>query len=79
MDWRPLERDLSTIDQEKYFRAGSLDDFKLEEKESKCTPIKIPDSQRRINLVNHRNKLYAVQNTCPHQGAPLHQGSIGTG
>ena len=29
-----------------------------------------------IALFRHKDKVYALKNSCPHQGAPIHQGYI---
>ena len=45
----------------------------------RCTPIKLPNHHsKRVNLVVRINptRVYAVSNTCPHQGVPLHKGSV---
>ncbi|KAJ3260936.1 hypothetical protein HDU77_001149 [Chytriomyces hyalinus] len=52
-----------------YFYAGPKSSFTNE-----ITPIETPLSKR-FSIVNRRNKLSAVVNICPHQGAPLHTGS----
>ena len=52
--------------------------LKLEEVgvgESRC--VKLGDAQ--VGLFRHAEGLFAVDNVCPHRGAPLHDGMVSDG
>ena len=42
-------------------------------------PVVVHAFERSIALVRHRGRLYALEDACPHRGAPLHRGEVEEG
>lgn len=42
-------------------------------------PRKVEAFGRDILLVRHQGKIYALDNVCPHRGAPMHRGEVRNG
>lgn len=57
----------------KYYPVGSINDLKP----GKGLKVKI--KKRTIAVFKHKNKIYAIQNNCPHQNADLADGYIKDG
>ena len=54
----------------KFYPVGSINDLRP----GKGMKVKIKN--RTIALFKHKNKVYAIQNSCPHQNADLADGYI---
>ncbi|KAI8894653.1 Rieske [2Fe-2S] iron-sulfur domain-containing protein [Globomyces pollinis-pini] len=67
-----IETKSSSKQLDDYFLAGKVTDFKP----NTSIPIQIPNSPKRIVLINRKGTYYALQNSCPHQAAPLHCATI---
>jgi nitrite reductase/ring-hydroxylating ferredoxin subunit len=54
-------------------RVASIDDIPEE------GAIAVDVGERRIAVFRHQGELFALDETCPHRGGPLHDGSIDRG
>lgn len=43
------------------------------------TGVAVDIGNKRIAIFRYRGEIYALDETCPHRGAPLHQGTVQNG